>query len=188
MRRADSSKTARARARVPLPSQHKLRALAILHEVDSALDGWGCDASTECCRFAVTGREPWVTALEWRLVVDESARQGRRLPAIPKHEDERCPFLATQEGNKGGRCTVYAARPLGCRTFFCERARHTDGRTGAPSTSTRELREASRSLAALPDVDVDVTNHDDGKARPLRSWLRAALASKTRAKKPSRRP
>src|SRR5262245_14851856 len=32
--------------------------------IDSALDGWTCDASTDCCRFGVTGREPYPTAIE----------------------------------------------------------------------------------------------------------------------------
>ena len=161
--------------------ERKAQALAILHDVDRALDGWTCDASTECCRFAVTGREPWVTQVEWQLVVDETARQGRRLPALNKDDDERCPFLAPVEGkarHEGGRCTVYASRPLGCRTFFCERARDGDGNEGPPSTSTREMREAARSLDALKDART--SDGDDGKARPLRSWLRASLGAKRR--------
>lgn len=165
-------------------SDRKQRALAILHEADQALDGWSCDASTECCRFAITGREPSVTQIEWQLVVDETARQGRRLPALPTDDDERCPFLAPVDGkarHEGGRCTIYASRPLGCRTFFCERARDADGHQGPPSTSTRALREAARSL---DDLKQRAGAGDDAKARPLRSWLRAALAAKGSA--PSR--
>ena len=32
-------------------------------------------------------------------------------------EERACPLL-----DAAGRCAVYAARPLGCRTFFCDRA------------------------------------------------------------------
>ena len=33
-------------------------------EIDQAFSGWACDASTDCCRFGVTGREPYPTAIE----------------------------------------------------------------------------------------------------------------------------
>ena len=175
-------------------TERKQQALAILQDADRELEGWSCDSSTECCRFAITGREPWVTQVEWQLVVDETARQGRRLPPMPTSDDERCPFLAPlpagsaaagKAKHEGGRCTVYASRPLGCRTFFCERARDNDGNQGPPSTSTRELREAARSLDALKTREG--AGDDDGKARPLRSWLRAALGSKMRSKISARR-
>lgn len=110
------------------------------------LEGWTCPASTECCRFGLTGREPYVTSIEVTALKRELARIGgerafrRALPlaaapapegeaAVPGRrkdrkrqlavvKDERaCPLL-----NEEGRCSVYAARPLGCRTFFCERA------------------------------------------------------------------
>ena len=42
----------------------KQQALAIYAQADGALDGWTCPSSTECCRFAVTGREPWLTQIE----------------------------------------------------------------------------------------------------------------------------
>jgi uncharacterized protein len=31
--------------------------------------------------------------------------------------ERRCPMLTAE-----GRCVVYASRPLGCRTFYCDRA------------------------------------------------------------------
>lgn len=141
------------------PGGRKGRALAVLAEADRVLDGFGCEASTDCCRFAVTGREPWVTQVEWELVVDEVKRQGRRLPAVPDDDDGRCPFL-----NEAGRCVVYRARPLGCRTFFCERA---SGPTAMPKAALRTLPRRLEELT-LPDP------HDKGRdngARPLRSWL-----------------
>ena len=33
-------------------------------------------------------------------------------------EERRCTLLSDE-----GKCLVYASRPFGCRTFFCERAR-----------------------------------------------------------------
>ncbi|MBM4280234.1 MAG: YkgJ family cysteine cluster protein [Deltaproteobacteria bacterium] len=142
------------------------RARALLQQASDVVAGTGCDCSTECCRFGLTGREPWVTRAEWELVVREVARQGRRLPVVRDDDDDdegRCPFL-DDDGKGGGRCRVYAARPLGCRTFFCERAVHADGRRGKlPTATTRTLRPLAGELAALsPGVE----------ARPLRSWLR----------------
>lgn len=142
-------------------SDRKQQALAILGEADTALNGWTCDASTACCRFAVTGREPWVTQVEWELVVEELKRGGRRLPAVPPDADGRCPFL---DGT--GRCVVYAARPLGCRTFFCERAQ-------SPGPMPRA---ALRGLPRrLEELTVTERGRDTG-ARPIRSWLTSAHA------------
>jgi Fe-S-cluster containining protein len=42
-----------------------------------------------------------------------------------------------------GRCRIYAARPLGCRTFFCERAQ------GPGKLPRSEIQRAVRDLAAL---------------------------------------
>ncbi|MBI1947704.1 MAG: YkgJ family cysteine cluster protein [Deltaproteobacteria bacterium] len=135
------------------------RALDLLTEVERALAGIRCQATTDCCRFAVTGREPWLTAVEWRLLVAELRRQGRRLPEPNDDEDGRCPFLDAR-----GRCQVYAARPLGCRTFFCERAT-------PPAPHASEFRAAARALAELSEGGGAVG--DDGKSRPITSWLAA---------------
>lgn len=133
------------------------------------MSGYTCDASTECCRFSITGREPQVTQAEWNLVVAEVKRQGRRMPSVPDDDDGRCPFL----DDALGKCRVYQSRPLGCRTFFCERARDEHGVAGAPSSSTRELRDAARTLEDLRVA----TRDDDGRARPLRSWVRSASST-----------
>lgn len=140
------------------PTDRTARALAVLQEADRALHGWTCDASTECCRFGVTGREPWVTQVEWELVVAELRRTGRRLPDIPEGDEGRCPFL-----DEAGRCRVYGARPLGCRTFFCERGH------GPAAFPRAALRALPRELEALT---VKAPDQDTG-ARPLRSWLAA---------------
>jgi hypothetical protein len=144
------------------------RTRALLQLASDVVEGVTCDCSTECCRFGVTGREPWVTRAEWELVVLEVRRQGRRLPVLKSDDDDddegRCPFL-DDDGNGGGRCRIYAARPLGCRTFFCERAVQPDGRRGKlATTTTRTLRPIAGDLAVLTPQE---------EARPLRSWLRA---------------
>jgi Fe-S-cluster containining protein len=74
----------------------------------------------------VTGREPYLTSIEL-LAVERAVATGggplsRKRRALPlagnSSESERtCPLLADN-----GRCSIYAARPFGCRTFFCERA------------------------------------------------------------------
>jgi Fe-S-cluster containining protein len=93
---------------------------AIYREVDAAFEGWTCEASTDCCHFARTGREPYVTTIEARLVERARKATGRKPDkrALPLAQamERRCPLLVD------GRCSVYAARPFGCRTFWCHRA------------------------------------------------------------------
>jgi Fe-S-cluster containining protein len=110
---------------------------AVYRDADRLHAGWSCPASTECCRFGMTGREPYVTSIElaavkkaiaargglrsWKrapLVVGDAAGAATGRVALRVVSDERrCPLL-----DAAGRCAVYAARPLGCRTFFCDRA------------------------------------------------------------------
>src|SRR5262245_53501803 len=87
-------------------------------------DGASCEASTECCRFGITGREPSVTSIE-RAAIERAvaarggalARKRRALPIARGDAERVCPHL-----DDTGRCSVYAWRPLGCRTYFCDRA------------------------------------------------------------------
>ena len=67
--------------------------------------------------------------------------RGRALPLTPNPDRERvCTFL-----DASGRCAVYASRPFGCRTFYCERA--TPG--GKPDRQDeRRLVDRIRDLAA----------------------------------------
>ena len=100
-----------------------LQALAeVYRDVDERYAGHGCPGSTECCRFGITGREPYVTSVEVAFLRRAiGARGGPLAPkkkALPIAKDERtCPLL-----NRDARCAVYEARPLGCRTFWCDRA------------------------------------------------------------------
>ena len=128
----------------------------LYEETDALQSGRSCPGSTECCRFGITGREPYVTSLEVRAIEKAVAAGGgplsqkrRALPlaGAASEEERTCPLLA-----KGGRCSVYASRPFGCRTFFCARA------TGESPLSRKAERELARRLAALaarhaPDGD-----------------------------------
>lgn len=72
-----------------------------------------CTASTGCCQFRLTGRMPSVTRTE-AMWAAQGVRASGRKRLIPR-EDGACPCLG-----KDGRCTIYAYRPFGCRTHFCE--------------------------------------------------------------------
>src|SRR4029077_2371685 len=84
---------------------------------DALYADWSCANSTECCRFGITGRQPYVTSIELSFLRHGLARRGgtlaprrRALPITRDAGTERiCPLL---EGS--GRCSVYAERPLGC--------------------------------------------------------------------------
>ena len=131
-------------------STHDLVALRALYaRADELLSGWSCEASTDCCRFEVTGREPQLWPNEWALVEQALARRGQRV-VVPRSRGRRdlrlagapdgaCPLL-----DGAGRCTVYAERPFGCRSFFCDRALGPERRP-----PRRELQEIARDIAAL---------------------------------------
>lgn len=93
--------------------------LSIYARLDAALGGFGCGGSTTCCRFGVTGREPYVTKLE-RAVLARAIKKRGGLPkrrTLPIAGERVCPLLGDD-----GKCVAYAARPFGCRTFFCDEA------------------------------------------------------------------
>jgi hypothetical protein len=100
-------------------ADHLLELRRLYDAIDAALKDRSCDASTDCCRFGVTGREPYPTAVEL-AELERAVRARGGLPkrrSLPLAEERRCALLGDD-----GRCLVYAARPFGCRTFFCERA------------------------------------------------------------------
>jgi len=120
---------------------------ALYQQVDALLAPWTCPASGDCCHFARTGREPYVHAIE----LDE-LRRAARAANVPKRkgalaviaDDRRCPMLG-----EGGRCRVYASRPFGCRTYFCEKV---EGPGKLPRAAVAELgrRIADLSERAYP--------------------------------------
>lgn len=130
---------------------------ALYAEVDRAHEGWTCAVSTECCRFGITGREPYVTSIEIAALRRAVGRRGGALSnkrrALPIAEEERtCAFL-----DRDGRCSVYEHRPLGCRTFFCDRG---SGPTRVPRAMLVEWSRRVQAIAARHEPDGD-------RARPL---------------------
>jgi hypothetical protein len=87
---------------------------ALYGEVDAAVAHLGpvCQISGRCCRFGEYGHTLFVSAPEFEYLL-ESAPE----PARPLDEGETCPWQ-----DRLGRCTARAARPLGCRVFFCDPA------------------------------------------------------------------
>ena len=75
-----------------------------------------CLARTECCQFQLTGLTPQLTKGEALLAAKAFRSTGRR--ELPEADDGICPML--KRGT--GRCLIYADRPFGCRTHFCDAA------------------------------------------------------------------
>ena len=138
--------------------------LAEYVRVDALLSGFSCEASTECCRFGVTGREPYVTPIELaevehaiaaRGVPVSKARSPRSLAIVD--DERRCPLLSAE-----GRCSIYASRPLGCRTFFCDRVE------GPGKLPRGEVNAVARRIADLASKFAP----RDPSSRPLTRALR----------------
>lgn len=75
-----------------------------------------CTIRTECCQFQLTGRTPQLTKGEALLAAKAFRAIGRKTLSEP--EDGVCPVLKRETG----RCQIYADRPFGCRTHFCDAA------------------------------------------------------------------
>ena len=75
-----------------------------------------CIARTQCCQFRLTGLTPELTKGEALLAAKAFRATGRK--ELPVRKDGACPLLQPETG----RCMIYADRPFGCRTHFCEAA------------------------------------------------------------------
>jgi hypothetical protein len=75
-----------------------------------------CVVRTECCQFKITGLTPYLTKGEALLAARAFRATGRK--NFPEEDDGICPLLRRTTG----RCLIYADRPFGCRTHFCEAA------------------------------------------------------------------
>jgi uncharacterized protein len=124
---------------------------ALYRQADAAWSGFRCPASAECCQLAARGREPWLWGVEW----DALRRAVPELP--PPRSDGGCRFLDTE----GRRCTAYAARPLGCRTYFCHRA------TGPARQPAEEMDRLQRRLETIARS----VRPDEAGPRPLNAWI-----------------
>ena len=127
---------------------------ALYRQADAAWSGFRCPASAECCQLAETGRQPWLWRVEWEALRSAVAE----LP--PPRPDGGCRFLDAE----GRRCTVYSARPLGCRTYFCHRA------TGPAREPAEEMDRLQRRLESIARS----VRPDEPGPRPLTAWLEEA--------------
>ncbi|RKH59063.1 YkgJ family cysteine cluster protein [Corallococcus aberystwythensis] len=122
---------------------------SVYRQADAVYGPYSCPASGECCQLAVTKRQPWLWLPEWELL-------KRSKPLPPPRADGGCPYL-----DPGGlRCTVYADRPFGCRTFFCQRIQ-------GPARQPSE--EVARLLLRLERISQRVMPSLQGP-RPLLEW------------------
>lgn len=110
---------------------------AVLRKADAAWAKHSCPGTAECCQLAKTGRPPVLWPSEWELLKAKG-------PVPPPRADGGCPFLDAE----GKRCTVYADRPLGCRTFFCHRI---VGPAKLPAEETNALFNRLRALNLAVD-------------------------------------
>lgn len=152
----DFSAEERQRARARRTALQELGAVYRL--ADAAYRPYSCPGTAECCQLATTGREPWLWPVEWELLV--SAKAGQVPPARP---DGGCPFLEAD----GKRCSVYASRPFGCRTYFCHRIR-------GPA---REPIEAVALLSTRLERVAQTLDPDCPAPRPLLQWAKDARES-----------
>lgn len=114
-----------------------------------------CITRTDCCRFRLTGRTPFLTKGEALTAAKAWRATGRtRLPETP---DGACPLLDAATG----RCRIYEGRPFGCRTHFCAAA-------GGPYAR----REVVDLIHRLEDIDRELGG--DG-ALPLPAAVEMAL-------------
>jgi hypothetical protein len=163
-------------------SPERAALLALYAEADALLAGWTCTCSgggvgaspgfdhapvepgtcrpeAQCCHFAVTGREPYPTAVELEEVmhaVRAAGRPARAKRPLPLADLRACPLLSSQ-----GMCRIYASRPFGCRTFFCD---HAEAPWGA---RIRFPRDAVNALGRrIADLSARFAPRDPGP-RPL---------------------
>ena len=71
--------------------------------------GVACRQCGECCDFAKNDYRLYASFLERMLVVHRHGPPRLAPSGV-------CGFLVE------GRCAIHTSRPLGCRTFFCDRA------------------------------------------------------------------
>jgi len=108
---------------------------AIYAELDELLDAVRpvCLARGICCRFEEADHVLYSTGLE----ADHAAAT---LPEAPVPEAEgRCPY------HVAGKCTAREARPLGCRTYFCDPSMQ-DALEATHERFLARIREVERSL------------------------------------------
>ena len=103
------------RGRATNNHEYQAEIQAIYAEVERRALPRDCQMRTGCCHFRQTGKTPLLTRGE-ALFLAKGVRASGRTQVKP-HPEGACPLLG-----RDGRCTVYAHRPFGCRTHFCQPA------------------------------------------------------------------
>lgn len=140
------------RPKPPSASDSDAELQAVYDGLGALFQGSSCPRSTRCCRFRRTGRTPYLWPIEARRVLAGVARRGGRLPMSGESGD--CPLLLADGG-----CSVYADRPFGCRTFFCDDAMLPAG------TRRREVDVLAKRLRTLSE------QLGERELVPLTTWL-----------------
>lgn len=138
----------------PTPAEAIAIVQAIYQELAKRPIERDCTRQTECCKFKLTGRTPYLTKGEAFAAASALRASGRR--ELPARNDGACPMLGAD-----GRCLIYTGRPMGCRTHFCAAA-------GGPYAR----REVSDLIHKLEDLDV---NLGGSGSMPLPTAVKQAL-------------
>jgi Fe-S-cluster containining protein len=135
---------------MPVPiSQILAEVRAVYHALANRPVQRNCIARTECCQFQLTGLTPHLTKGEALLAANAFRATGRK--EFPGADDGICPMLKRATG----RCVIYADRPFGCRTHFCEAA-------GGPYAR----KEVLDLIRQLEDLDVRLKGDGPRKISP----------------------
>jgi Fe-S-cluster containining protein len=109
-----------ATSRTPRDSSEPDTELRALYEqLDSEVARLGpiCQLSGRCCRFQEYGHTLFVSNLEVQFLLNHAPE-----PERPLDQGQTCPWQDARN-----RCTARAARPLGCRVYFCDPAYESSG-------------------------------------------------------------
>jgi uncharacterized protein len=129
----------------------------ILNEASKTWVPYSCPGTAECCQLTTTKRHPHLWPTEWAVLLEFLKKEKREIP--PARADGGCAFL----DESGKRCTVYEARPFGCRTFFCHRI---IGPKNIPVEQTNGL--LNRLMA------MNVALDDEANPKSILEWLEVA--------------
>jgi uncharacterized protein len=136
-------------------------------QVDAEYLAYTCESSADCCQFAISGREPWLTPLEWHVLqaalLARPLPKTRLLPVLRNESTRRCPVLRDDN-----QCGAYLSRPFGCRTYFCDRAKNLSGGAENPLRTHRAL--FARLTQQIAELSAQAFPADP-LPRPLTTWF-----------------
>jgi hypothetical protein len=124
-----------------------------------------CVRSSNCCRFQLTGKTPYLTKGEALVAARAYRATGRT--TLPDPPDGSCPML-----DAAGRCVIYNDRPFACRTHFCAAA-------GGPYAR----RDVLDLIRILEEID-----HTLGGSGPIPIQRAIEASCESLAQKPRPRP